>query len=186
MPVVGLKEVINNLNKKSEDILFKTMKGVVRASLLILRESNRIVPVDLGNLRASGYIVTSHGTKRKGASPSFRGKKIDKRVTGGKHTPAALMKGAREVRKQEARKDHVDVARMIRNHAATLSLMRARVMKRVQGPAAAIGYSAYYGIYVHEDQSMKHKAGKTWKFLQFAIMRNEKQILDIIAKEAKI
>lgn len=49
----------------------------------------------------------------------------------------------------------------------------------------AVGYTAFYGVYVHERMELKHTVGKA-KFLEDALKRSEKDILRMVAEEAKI
>lgn len=51
-------------------------------------------------------------------------------------------------------------------------------------PWVAIGYTAYYAIYVHE-MNKNYTIG-TWKFLSMTIHENKKSILKLIARRAKI
>lgn len=53
--VHGLGEVMANLNAQVGAIHDRTQRGVNKAALIVLRESNKLVPVDTGNLRQSGF-----------------------------------------------------------------------------------------------------------------------------------
>lgn len=55
MPVRGLDNVMNNLNRRVNQLRDASQRGVNKAALIVLRESNRLVPVDTGNLRQSGF-----------------------------------------------------------------------------------------------------------------------------------
>jgi hypothetical protein len=52
--ITGVQEVIANLMKAEKQIGNGIRKGLIKAGLFLLRESKLIVPVDLGNLKASG------------------------------------------------------------------------------------------------------------------------------------
>lgn len=72
----GLSNVIKNLNRELKKIKTGSLKGLVRASIFIRREmddSAPSIPIDLGNLRASYYTVTSKGDIQAGAAPKFKG-----------------------------------------------------------------------------------------------------------------
>lgn len=72
----GLKDVINNLNKIVAKVEDKTLKGLIRAAIIVRRDMDKtspLIPVDWGNLRASWFIVTSEGEIPYGAVASFRG-----------------------------------------------------------------------------------------------------------------
>ena len=55
------------------------------------------------------------------------------------------------------------------------------------GPSthALVGYSAPYAIFVHEDMKAKHPQGRA-KFLERAVRRNRKLILELIARTARL
>lgn len=53
--VTGLDEVMGNLNREIGNIKGGTMEGLYAAGLLVQGESQRRVPVDKGNLKASAY-----------------------------------------------------------------------------------------------------------------------------------
>jgi hypothetical protein len=52
--VYGVKEVLAKLSKADKDVGRGIQRGLIKAGLFLLRESQLIVPVDLGNLKASG------------------------------------------------------------------------------------------------------------------------------------
>lgn len=72
-PLAGTRQVLNNLNKEIQKIKTKSMAGLIEAAIFIRRESEPLTPVDLGNLRASFFIVTSQGKVKEGVSPNFVG-----------------------------------------------------------------------------------------------------------------
>lgn len=53
--VDGLEQVMRNLNREVAGIKQRTMKGLMEAGLGIERSAKRRVPVNTGNLKASGY-----------------------------------------------------------------------------------------------------------------------------------
>ena len=52
-------------------------------------------------------------------------------------------------------------------------------------PGVEIGYTAAYAVFVHERTELRHPVGQA-KFLETALKRLEKQIVEIIKKTAKI
>ncbi len=91
----GLETVLRNLNKEAAKIEGGTTKGLVRAGIVIIRDVEKtppIVPVDLGNLRASRYVVVAQGGVELGASPGFQGEDAAKLGSGhGEATTSAQM-----------------------------------------------------------------------------------------------
>lgn len=77
--IKGIEELERNINKVLKEIEGKTLKGLIRAGSYILRETEQHypkTPVDLGNLRASRFMVTSEDTSIAvaGMNPNFKGK----------------------------------------------------------------------------------------------------------------
>ena len=67
----GIKVVMHNLNKELDKIGGKSMNGLIKAAILIRRDMDKIppkIPVDLGNLRASSFIVAGNGITLSNAS----------------------------------------------------------------------------------------------------------------------
>lgn len=61
MKVFGTENVLKNLNKEIRAVQGRTEAGLKTAGLLVQRESQKKVPIDTGNLKASAY------TQNKGA-----------------------------------------------------------------------------------------------------------------------
>jgi hypothetical protein len=58
----GFDEVMKNLNAAIKNIENRSMKGLIKASIIIRRDMDRtppLIPVDKGNLRASWFVVTA-------------------------------------------------------------------------------------------------------------------------------
>ena len=53
-------------------------------------------------------------------------------------------------------------------------------------PSAEIGYTASYAVFVHEINNNYIAPGTQWKFLETALFSNQKEILNIIKRYAKI
>ena len=54
--IVGVENVIRNIRKTKSRLASGVEKGVKRAGLYLLAESQKLVPVDTGNLKASGVM----------------------------------------------------------------------------------------------------------------------------------
>lgn len=72
----GLNKVLKNLNREVKKIKGRSLKGLIRAQIIIRRDmefTSPIIPVDVGNLRSSYFTVTSKGKTEEGQSPVFIG-----------------------------------------------------------------------------------------------------------------
>lgn len=76
---------------------------------------------------------------------------------------------------------------MAQEHAATVSEVQS-VVRRETLPALAMGFSANYGVYVHENLEAKNwnRRGSGPRFFLSALERNRDQIIKIIAENARI
>jgi len=77
----GFDRVMKNLNKEIEGIKNRSLKGLIRAAILIRRDMEHTspkIPIDTGNLRASFYTVTSKGRITSGGTPAFKGEQANK------------------------------------------------------------------------------------------------------------
>jgi hypothetical protein len=59
--VEGLDEVLSNLNREVARIEGASMTGLLEAGFLVQRASQKLVPIDTGNLRASAYTRKAQG-----------------------------------------------------------------------------------------------------------------------------
>jgi len=78
--LLGVDEVINSLNEKLQKIGNKSMRSLIKAAVLIRRDMDKsppVVPVDLGNLRASIFIF-SGSTKELKQDANFVGQNSGK------------------------------------------------------------------------------------------------------------
>jgi hypothetical protein len=158
MTVKGLDKVLKNLNKEIQGIEGRSMKGLIRASVIVRRSMDNTspkIPVDTGNLRSSWFVVTS-----KGGTPGGGG--------GFKGAEAGEMVEQHERMKERAK--HV------------IKAASAHV-----GPAVMLGFSASYAVYVHENIGatfQRPEAGA--KFFQASLSRNQERIKRIIREEARL
>lgn len=152
----GLNGVLSNLNKEVKKIEGRTLKGLIRAAIIVRRDMDKTspkIPVDTGNLRSSFFTITSNGAIRAGKNPKFKGDKASK---------------------------------LRSSHSSALSSATSYSMPGVDGPFVVLGFSAFYAVYVHELLKKYKRPGSGAKFLENAIDRNKAEILEVIRKEAKI
>lgn len=166
--IIGLREVVNNLNREIEQISGRSLRGMLKAVVLIRRETETGVrtPKDLGNLRHSFFTVTCRGSIQKG---------------GGIHHTAEGNKGAFVGPK---------AGELAAGHVNMLSESKLKVNELAtvyRGPFLIFGYSVNYAMYVHENIGAHFKArGSGPQWFQIAINKHRNNILTIIRNEAKI
>lgn len=156
--ISGLPEVIKNLNKEIENIEGLSMKGLIRAVIIIRRDMDKtspLIPIDTGNLRASWFTVTGRNffmddlPEIKG--PSFSGEEAE-----------------------TLSKDHQEMI----NEAQTMAGKKLVVI---------FGFSANYALWVHEmDDANFKRPGSGSKFLESSILRNRDRILAELKKHVTI
>ena len=162
MATDGLSNIIANLDKALKEIEGKTMKGLIRASIVIRRDmdnSSPSIPVDLGNLRASYFTVTSTGRNPAGKSPNFRGSDSGE-LTG----------------------DHSSV---VANAKAELAPFDVSLMMGFSAFYAVFVHENV-GATFRQPKEGVMKAATGAKFLQAAVAKNQSKIIRIIQKEARI
>jgi len=74
--IEGFRKVKDNLNREVKKIKKHSMKGLIGGAIIIRRDmevTSPTIPVDLGNLRASWFIVTAQSVE--GGAPEFKGGK---------------------------------------------------------------------------------------------------------------
>jgi len=158
--IKGLNKTLKNLNKEVKKIEGKTLKGLIRGGLIVLRDVEKkspLTPVDLGNLRASRFLVSSKGGISMGRNPKF--------VKGGK----------------------AKVSKLAAGHSNLLNEATAAARKQSR-PTVLFGFSAKYAAPVHEMPNSTNwsRPGSGRKFFEKAIYRNIKNIVKVIQKEARI
>lgn len=83
--VKGLDKVLRNLKKETDKIKGRSLKGLIKASILVRSDTEKTspkIPVDTSNLRASYFTVTSKGSTTEGGSPQFKGDDSEKLSSG--------------------------------------------------------------------------------------------------------
>lgn len=59
--VEGLDEVLGNLNRAVNRLPKATKAGMIKGALRIQKGSQELVPIDLGNLRSSAFVIWGNG-----------------------------------------------------------------------------------------------------------------------------
>lgn len=157
----GVETVMRNLNKEIAAIKGRTLKGLIRAQIIIRRDMETtapVIPVETGNLRSSYFTVTSN----------------EKIAAGMKRSATGGFKGK-------------DAARLAGDHSATMSTYASTAKSRGI-PNVIMGFSAYYAAYVHEMVGAQNwsRESSGAKFFESSIQRNSGAVLRMIAEEAKI
>lgn len=165
--IKGMDIVLSNLNRELKKIEGRSTKGLIQAAIIVRNDMEKTapsIPIDLGNLRASYFTVTS-GTgagARKGSPATFKGDKAS-----------------------EMASDHSSAISSAKALAQAAS---------VRGPVLMMGFSANYAMWVHEmvgatfRQPKKGavKAPTGAKFFEKSLKRNKALILETIRINARI
>ena len=158
--MLGMKTVMRKLRKEVDAIEGRTMKGLIRATIAIRTATEKqspITPVDQGNLYNSWFTSTTKGVISIPNTGKFEG---DNSVN---------LKNQHETVKQMA------------------STMSKRMGKRQ--PVVTYGFSANYAFWVHENYNKKinwKRPGAGPGFFISSIKQSQKQVLEIIKREAQI
>lgn len=163
--IVGVEKALFRLNREINKVRFATHAGLIKAGLLLLRESQRLVPVEYGNLRSSGFIAF-------------------KKTDFGEYGLPVTFHGVSQ--KGDLVRKFVDVPERSPNEAARLSEQHNRVTasaaKELEFFKVVVGYTAYYSVYVHE-LPYRHAPGKSWKFLSLAALKYRNEIVKVVKHE---
>ena len=153
----GIDKVIRNLNKNIQEIKGVSLKGLIRAGIIIRRDMDQTsptIPVNFGNLRASWSMITSNSTVVEGSSPMFTG------------DAAALLAS-------------------LHQSEAAIAASKARSLSKGVHPVVVFGFSAFYTWFVHEsvDDNFQ-RPGSGAKFFEASLNRNRDKVLSVIKREA--
>ena len=172
--VKGFETVMANLNLEIKKIEGASLKGLIEASVVIRRDTEKVptkTPVDLGNLRASWFVVTTTGKQAD-----------DQWNTGFRNAIGGT-------RQRNAGKTSATAARMVSDRQNAIAEMTAKAKSFANTQMLIMGYSANYAIYVHENMASNIKwkrPGSGPKWFQEAVFKNSNKILGIIKKNAQI
>ena len=154
------------------DYLFRlipsiNLQGLIKAGFLIKEEAQHLVPVDIGNLKASGFVVW----KNPGG--------LDLNVPKNRKLPF------KKPRKKKGPGSSVADYQKIHKLAKAKAKKELPLSIRKEFFAVTVGFSAYYAAYVHENKEMNHPNGGEARFLSKAVNRNKMAILKTVAQEAR-
>ena len=157
LKLIGIDNVLANLNKEVEGIKERGLIGLIRASIIVRNAMEKDVPripVDTSNLRASWFVVTSKGGTIRGRQPTFN----------------IQDKSGEQV---------------VREHVTKVERNKAAIEGKV--PVIVMGFTAYYALPVHENIGAQFKApGAGAKFFEVHLQTKQKQMLEMIQKEVQI
>jgi hypothetical protein len=128
---------------------------LIKAGFIVQGAAKVKTPVDLGNLRASSFVIWQTGQDIP-MSPANTGEK-EKQMT--PDQMVAYAQGC-ALAAEEARRMQMDAS------------MKNRFV-------VVIGFSAYYAIFVHENMESYHAVGES-KFLERALQEKEQTILTML------
>ena len=172
--ILGFDDVMARLNVKIEKIKGASLKGLIECAIEIRRDTEKTpskTPVDLGNLRASWFVVTAKGKEKDDQwNTGFRNDTSSKRRKSG-------LEG--------------NAARFMADRASAISEMSAKAKSFLPAGKVTLimGYSANYAIYVHENMASGIKwkrPGSGPKWFQESVYRNSAKMLGIIKKNIQL
>ena len=164
--IKGFDVVLSNLNKEIQAIQGRTIQGLIRAAIVIRRDMDRtppLIPVTLGNLRASWYIVTIKGLYT--PAPSFKLEEGDHKLSAKQY------------------------AELQESYSSAISEAQGMVAGSTKNnPFLVMGFGANYALWVHEmlGDIDWNRTNSGPKFFEAAVKRNKDKILQIIADNIKI
>ena len=162
--IKGMDVVLSNLNKEITKMKIGASVGLIEASILIRRDMDKtppLIPIDLGNLRASWFTVTGRGFgvgSRGGTAGTFRG------PDAGKHAAerAQAISEGRGI--ASAYKGLMLLMGFSANYALFVHEMIDRKSKKINW----------------------NRPGSGAKFFEDSLKRNKNKILQIIGNNARI
>lgn len=169
-----IDKMMKKLNDAFESIEGRTLNGMRKVGLLILRDMENtppLIPREYGNLINSRYLVSSTGKISMGGAKTAYGSTSE-------YYRTSTFKGPKAAKLASIHRQ------MITARAAAAAVQGARI----GGPLVEFGFTMPYAVYVHE----RYEA-KKWRrpnsgpgFLSAAIGRNITTGLDLMAKEARV
>jgi len=183
--IKGFDKVMANLNREIQLIKGRSMKGLIMAAKLIRDDTEKtppLTPLDLGNLRASWFVVTAKSIPV-GKSGNFEGEK------------SGNFEGEKSGNFEGEKS-----GKMATEHISTIAEaqgMAAASTKEM--PFLIMGYSANYALWVHEmihatfnpprkDESKgkRRREGAGPKWFEASVKRNKDKVLRVIKDNAQI
>ena len=173
----GIDKVLQNLNKEAAKIGRTSVKNLLTAGLLVKGKSQKIVPVDTANLKASAYVVWGGGGSSVKSAPPRSGE--------GKF---------RDEKKSKSSSVSGTASKLSSQHQVVINTEK----KPSLNPYATIGFTAFYALFVHEDLTASHVKTATTanpfgagrrirnvqigqaKYLEQTLLQNQAKILSIL------
>lgn len=179
--LIGLSQLIRNLNVITNQISDKNLKGLIKATILIRRDmenTSPLIPVDTGNLRASWFVVTSKGSTSKGKSSKFKGDKAGELTSQHK---IEITKGKAELNKRDLIAVKMGFSA---NYAffvhEMIGVSNIKIGKKKQISPLSKRQRQAFGV------ARFSRPGSGPKFFEAALRRNSGKIIKILLDEAKI
>jgi len=152
----GFDQVMKNLNKEIEGIKNRSLKGLIRAAILVRRDMEHTspkIPIDTGNLRASFYTVTSKGRITSGGTPAFKGEQAKT---------------------------------LVANHPGEVNQARSLIAQEDRPAVALGFSAFYALFVHEMVGANFRRPGSGAKFFESALKRNHKKIVKTIREEVKL
>lgn len=162
--LLGINQVIRNLNSEIKTIEGRTTKGLIKAAIIIMNDTENtspVTPLDTGNLRASRFIVAS-GLPVEGSKPQFEGEDSGKLIS-----------------------DHNNIIQ-----SSKVGLMKRTFVTVMLGFTAFYAFFVHENVGANFKQPTKGARGRAGgagaKFFEASFRRNTNKVLSIIQREARI
>ncbi len=162
--VQGLDEVIRNLNIEIAKIKGATKQGLVKSLALVRYNTEHtppLTPVDLGNLRASWFVVTADSVPVGKGTEQFKGPKAAEMLSDHSSTVQECQ--------QIAQSDAIKKIIVIGGYSANYAVYVHELLGTASGK-----------------EIMWSRVGSGPKWLEWAFTRSQQDILVIIAENARV
>ena len=173
--VTGLDKVLKNLTKETRNIVGATESGVVKAAMVLRRESMKKTPVKFGNLRASHAVISTSLKVVGAAGGSFKGPDAADMAT--QH----VKEKKKTTAKVKAKSFTGPVAAVV---VTALYAWSVHENKRAGKTGGKSPSGASYRPPAGSNEIAFASSGQ-WKFLESAMKESRKRMRKIIEKEAK-
>ncbi|MHA1809368.1 MAG: hypothetical protein ACTSYH_03545 [Candidatus Heimdallarchaeaceae archaeon] len=166
--VRGLEEVTRNLSEEIKKISKRTQAGITEAALMIREESQKLVPMDFGNLENSAYTVWPTGESSLGSFTDTPER--PNRASEMKTRHSNVISGDKQL--VMGSKDPVAII----GYSAVYALATHENIRAGKTGGTSLSGAKYpHWATVGE-----------WKFLENAVKNNVSRILDIVRNNAKV
>lgn len=172
--VLGVENVVDNLNKELKGIRTRGQAGMVKGGLLIKRVAVQKASRITGNMRNSAYVVLPEGER--GRSGSFTGEEAGERATEHK---AALDRGVRRTRRAK-RRGGIGVG------VGFSAVYALKVHEDLNAGAAGFNAALHIRKNARGKIVLLHSRKGEPKFLENAIRENTAEFVRIVAQDARV